>query len=48
MCAIWQIHQICLANNITQGVPYRIYSSHRVEDIEKVTSWWREIPRDVS
>lgn len=35
-----------IPTGLVKGVPYLIYSSAGVEDIEKVTSWWKGIPRD--
>jgi hypothetical protein len=47
MCAIWLIRQVSLANDVLQGVPYLIYSDDGIEDIEKATSWWKGIARNV-
>jgi glycine/D-amino acid oxidase-like deaminating enzyme len=47
----WEKHTFAkfwsmIPTGLVNGVPYLIYSSSSVEDIEKATSWWREIPRD--
>lgn len=35
-----------IPTGLVRGLPYKIYSTRGVEDVEKLTSWWKEIPRD--